>query len=79
MVNQACYFIDLSLLSSDFLKFGASVVAIGALMGSLKKSIKESLQEQVTQLQDNPELAQNTSKTIDQRQECLRKLRILAD
>ena len=79
MVNQACYFIDLSLLSSDFLKFGASVVAIGALMGSLKKSIKESLQEQVTQLQDNPELAQNTSKTIDQRQECPRKVRILAD
>ena len=37
----ACYLIDLSLLSSDFLKFPASLIVICALSMSLQRSIEK--------------------------------------
>ena len=37
----ACYLIDLSLLSADFLKFPASLIIICALSMSLQRSIEQ--------------------------------------
>ena len=54
VLPYACYLIDLSLLSSNFLKFPASLIVICALSMSLQRSIEKGQVPEVGSARNQP-------------------------